>query len=76
MSKEVAKNSQIIPTLLGNIIITSRLVYEYDVEDMCRAGSESQCRALQMQNVGNMLVAQPSWPKDMIPTAFKSDLSA
>ena len=74
MSKEVSKVSQIIPTMLGNIIITRRLVVEYDVEDMCRAEAESQMRALQMQNIGNILAAQPQWPKNLIPTAFQPQL--
>lgn len=76
MSKVISKIVQLVPTELGNMVVTQRLIKEYDVEDMLRAGAEAQARAVQMQNIGNILQAQPSWPQGMIPTAFKAEDNA
>jgi hypothetical protein len=72
VSKELAKIKHVIPTQLGNVIVTRTIVYEYDVEDICRYNAESVGRSLQMTYAGET-VKSMEWTKDLIPSTYLTE---
>jgi hypothetical protein len=51
MSKPLGKQTNIVPTVLGPMAVSTEYVSEYDVEDIVRTKAESQARIIQMMNV-------------------------
>ena len=52
MSKVLGKQTNIVPSVLGPVAVTTEYIIEYDIEDIVRTKAESQARIIQMINVG------------------------
>lgn len=51
MSKILGKQTNMVPTALGPMAVTTEYIKEYDIEDIVRSKAESQARIIQMINV-------------------------
>jgi hypothetical protein len=70
MSKVLATKSYLFNSAMGDVLIESQLLVEFDVEDTCRNRAVSQARLVQFSNIGEDIDRNAVLPKDAIPSAF------
>lgn len=71
MSRVVDQTSVVVPTMMGNMVMHYKLIVEYDVEDVIRAGALSIMTLAQMVNIGEQLLPTSTYPSNTIATAFR-----
>lgn len=53
--------------------VTSQLLTDFDIEDVVHSQAISQCRLLQMMNIGREIDANASLPREVLPTIFRNN---
>lgn len=72
MSKVAAERTYLISTQLGNMVVKTQLVTDYDVEDVIREQAVTQARLIHMLNISKEIDANALLPKESLPTVFKN----
>lgn len=73
MSRVISSRIFVLNSELGDVVVRTELVEEFDVEAITRDKSRSQARALQFQNTGELVNENALLAPDAIPTVFKPE---
>jgi len=73
MSKILGTKQYLLNSQLGNVVVTSSLIKDYDVEDIIHLRAISEAQAIEYINIGQMIDVNSPLPPDAIPSVFQAN---
>lgn len=73
MSKVVAQKTYLIATSIGNVKVTGQLLTDFDIEDVVHSQAVSQCKLVQLSNIGREINANAILPQEVLPSVFRNN---